>query len=249
MSRPVFLSEIRIRCRDGVFKAFRILAHLCIDSFAMPRRTPPLSTTFPYHVSARCINREWFQLPLSEVWKIMEDYLFFIHHAFQVEIMQFVLMPNHFHLLIRCPNGNLSETMKYFMRETSRQMTMATGRINQTYGTRFHRTLVVSDRYHRHVYKYIYRNPVKAGLCETPQEYPYSTLNGLLGQSKIHIPVHQDPFLFSPYIRTSTLEWLNRRPKQIHENEIKLALRRAIFEFPKFNQKTRRPTQLLTEDF
>jgi putative transposase len=215
----------------------------------MPRLTPPLSTSFPYHVSARCINREWFLLPLSEVWAIMEDYLFFIHHAYGVEILQFVLMPNHFHLLIRCPNGNLSDAMEYFMRETSRQLTNKTGRINQTYGTRFHRTLVTSDRYHRHVYKYIYRNPVKAGLCELTQEYPFSTLRGILGLTKIHIPLADDTFLFNPLIRTSTLEWLNRRPKQIHENEIRQALKKAVFGFPKFNQKTRQPTLLFKEDF
>ncbi|WP_081111818.1 transposase [Bdellovibrio bacteriovorus] len=62
----------------------------------------------------------------------MSNYLCFIHHAYKGEIYAFVLMSNHFHLLIRFPENNMSEAMTYFMRESSRMISRQAGRINQT---------------------------------------------------------------------------------------------------------------------
>src|ERR1700722_12532057 len=106
----------------------------------MPRNPVPFFPQNPYHISARCLNREWFQLPMNTVWSIMEDYLYLVAHVFDLRIHSFVLMSNHFHLLATAPRGNLSEVLLYFMRETSREITRRTYRINQTWGIRNHKT-------------------------------------------------------------------------------------------------------------
>ena len=209
----------------------------------MPRKIVPTTHLFPYHVSARCLNREWFEIPLSDVWCIFEDYLCFIHHNFGIEILSFVLMANHFHLILKAPNSNLSAAMNYFMRETSRQILQASGRINHIYGGRFSRSLITSNHYFMCAYKYVYRNPVEAKFCGRVEDYRFSTLAGLLGARKLSIPLSEDLTLFSDV--EGTLSWLNTaREKPIYE-AVRKAIKKSAFEFGK-NKKTGKPHELTT---
>ena len=131
----------------------------------MPRKKVPIVAGDPYHITARCINREWFDLPLPTVWSIMEDYLFLLSSTHNLNVHSFVLMANHFHLLVSAPQGNLSEALLYFMRESSKQITHFSGRINQTFGNRNHKTHIASYHHYLNTYKYVYQNPVQAGCA------------------------------------------------------------------------------------
>jgi len=212
----------------------------------MPRKVVPPNSEFPYHVNVRCINREWFEIPMDEVWAIMEDYLFFIHHAYEIEIISFVLMNNHFHMIVRSPKANLSEAMNYFMRETSKQIAARSGRINQIYGGRFHRTLIEDPHYFNAAYKYVYRNPYEAGLCNLVQDYRYSTLFRKLGSAPLHFPVAYDSTLFFSY--DDTLRWLNRTPLPEDTEQVVKALKRLVFKLPT-DRRTGRPPDLSTREY
>lgn len=184
----------------------------------------------PVHITARCINKEWFKIPLEEVWTIMENYLYFIAHAYDFRILAFLLMPNHFHLLAR--SSETSRAMEYFMRETSRSIGRVACRINQTYGRPYHPTEFVSNIHAINTYKYVYRNPVEARLCLKVEEYPYSTLHGLLGFRKLVIPIEEDVHLFSGDSLERVLEWLNASPSRQHKEIMRVALRKKVFEIP-----------------
>jgi REP element-mobilizing transposase RayT len=199
----------------------------------MPRRHSILQSDFPYHIGARCINRDWFCLPMSEVWEIMSEQLAFIHHAYGVKIHAFVLMNNHFHLIISTPNSNLSEAIGWFMRESSRTLTRAGNRINQTYGGRHFRSILTSHHYFLNAYKYLYHNPIQAGICENALDYPFSTLPGLLGRRRLLIPVVEDLTLFSDV--DGTLQWINKKPTDENWNAVKYAGRKREFKFAKIN--------------
>ena len=134
--------------------------------YNMPRARYNPNSDFPFHITGRCINKDWFSMPLHEVWTIMSDQLYFLHHAFEFEILSFVLMSNHFHLMVRTPKANLADGMAYFMRETSRSIIKDSERINQTYGSRYGRCLIHSNHHLMNAYKYIYHNPVKASKVE-----------------------------------------------------------------------------------
>lgn len=211
----------------------------------MPPRKPNVkSDLYPYHITARCINRDWFQIPIHIVWSIMEDYLWFIEYSYNVRIHAFVLMQNHFHLLLSTPEANVSEAMNYFMRETSRAITRSSNRINQTYGSRFFRCLLTSHNYYLNVYKYVYRNPVKAGIVAKVEDYKYSTLRGLLGWEHLYIPVYFDSTLLNSV--EDTLRWLNQPPLDEDDLAIKYALSRNIFALAK-DPLNKRPHRLESE--
>lgn len=199
----------------------------------MPRKNHLPHSQHPYHVTARSHGGHWFNLPLKSVWDIMTDYLYLIHHVYDVKIHSFVLMNNHFHLLISTPEANLSRAMNYFMRETSKEINRMSCRTNQVYGGRYYRSLIQNQFYFHHVYKYIYRNPISAGLTETCEEYPYTTLHGLLGQSPLYIPLEEDTILFENNDPTRVLNWLNSCPDIKNYETLRKALKRRVLKFPK----------------
>ena len=182
----------------------------------------------PFHLTARCINRQWFAIPMQEVWEVMEGQLFFVCHAYGMKVHAFVLMNNHWHMIARAPQANLGQAMGYFMRETSREISRRCGRVNQTYGRPYHKSALESPLYYLHAYKYLYRNPVKAGLARCVEEYEFSTLPGLLGWKRSVIPVAEDATLFNDV--EATLKWLNRVPRQSHSEIVRKALKRAKFQ-------------------
>lgn len=201
----------------------------------MPRKPVPTNSTFPYHVNARTVNREHFPVDLDSIWSLMNDYLYLTSKSFGLLIHSFVLMPNHFHLLVSAPEGNLSPALNYFMRETSKQITRMSGRINQTYGSRNHKTVIESTHYFFNAYKYVYRNPVRAGLCQNVEDYKYSTLNGLLGFHYLGIPLAEDLILFPDFFDESAVTWLNKAPDPLYEEEVRRALRKSKFALAKRN--------------
>ncbi len=194
----------------------------------MPRSKSILQSEFPYHVSGRCINKEWFGLPLNQVWDIMSDQLNFVSYAYHAQIHSFVLMNNHFHLLISTPDSNLDVIMARFMKECSRYINDLSGRINQAYRARHFRSLIETDFYAQQVYKYVYRNPVKAKLVERCELYPFSSLSFLLGQTQACFPVTEDTFLFSNLEKT--LDWLNTPATDEDWENISKALKKSKFK-------------------
>jgi REP element-mobilizing transposase RayT len=107
---------------------------------------------------------------MEEVWTVMTEQLHFAHHAFNLRIRSFVLMSNHFHMLVSTPDSNLPQAMAFFMRETSREIIRRAGRINQAWGGPYSGSMLTQNSYFLNAYKYVYRNPVKAGLCRQCEE-------------------------------------------------------------------------------
>jgi putative transposase len=210
----------------------------------MPRRQYEATALHPYHLGARCLNREWFRLPLPVVWEIFSEQLYFAHHAFNLCIHNFVLMSNHFHLVASTPDKNLSQTMNYFMRETSRLISRYSGRINQVYGAPYHRSLIRSEHYFMHAYKYVYRNPVEAGICSKVEDYQFSTLFGLLGRGHLLIPLAEDSLITGD--ANIYLDWLNKNYAADHKLQIKRALARSSFKFS-LDRSNKRPSILEDE--
>jgi REP element-mobilizing transposase RayT len=181
---------------------------------------------------------------MEDVWSNSTSYLYFIKYAFELRLHAFVLMPNHFHLIVSTPRQNLSEAMNYFMREMSRSVNNQAQQINQLWGARFHRCEVDSYQYYLNAYKYVYYNPVKAILVDRCELYRFSTLNGLIDASNSFLSI-EDDIIFSGALEDN-LRWINRKPNPDDLEAVRLALRRKKFKLP--SRKTYRhplETQLL----
>lgn len=204
----------------------------------MGRHRAILQSEFPYNISARCINKDWFQLPMDKVWRIFCEELTRTSQDHELRIHSFVLMSNHFHLIASTPKANISRCMHQFMTRTSRRLTSAGNRINETFAGRHFKCVLQHPNYFLNAYKYNYRNPVAAQICERVQDYPYSTLHGLIRASQLKVPLIEDTTFYSDPV--GTLRWLNTEPDKEKLKGFQLGTRRQIFISPK-NRSDNRP--------
>jgi putative transposase len=203
----------------------------------MPRAHAILQSEFPYNLSARCINREWFNIPMPRVWEIFCSELSNTVEKHHLHIHSFVLMSNHFHLIATTPQANISQCMQYFMQRSSRALTNEGNRINETFAGRHYKCILQLPNYYLNTYKYNYRNPVTAGLCENVEDYPFSTLRNIMGLSDTKIPLAKDTTYISD--PTGTLAWLNTTPDKIKQEAVRCAVRHPYFKSKKMNRSDR----------
>lgn len=207
----------------------------------MSRKNFECDAGSPYHITGRCINKEWFCHP-DIAWDIFSEQLWFVSNAYNMKVHSFVMMPNHFHLIASCPESNLSQAMQWFMSQTSRSLTKASNRINETYGERFHRSRIGRYHYYLQCYKYVYYNPKKAGITDKVETYKYSSLRGLLGLDKLKFPIY-DSLLMENLSFERTLAWLNENPRSDDWEVIRKASKKSEFQIARTNS---RPSDLET---
>ena len=175
---------------------------------------------------------------MSQVWEIFSEELYLTHHYYNLQIHLFVLMSNHFHMIASTPEANISTCMAYFMKNTSLRLTRAGNRINETFAGRHHKSILHSKYCYLNAYKYNYQNPVVARIVDRVEDYKYSTLAGLLGKSRLFIPVAEDHNLF-PSVEI-TLSWLNTPSDPQKQEAVRWGLKRQFYK-PKLCRSTRLP--------
>jgi len=198
----------------------------------MPRKPVQRSRTDFYHVTARSNNRDYFYLPVDIVWDIMTRKLAKLQNEQGIFISAFVVMNNHFHLLMLTPKADIDRVMYFFMKEVTLEIQRTTGRINKIFGGRYKASLVKNGDYLLNVYKYIYRNPVVVGLVERAENYPYSTL------LQHHKDSASSPIKLEPIIALHAydeLRWINQSFSKDESLSISHGLKKTLFAFRKNN--------------
>jgi REP element-mobilizing transposase RayT len=92
-----------------------------------------------------------------------------------LEVHAFCLMPNHFHMLVRSPRGQLSRAMQHLQDGYAQRFNRLRERRGSLFQGRYHAKLVHSMTYRIATFLYIHRNPVSAGICRKPADYPWSS--------------------------------------------------------------------------
>lgn len=99
------------------------------------------------------------------------------HQRFGLVIHGYCLMPNHYHLLLETPRGNLSRCMRHI----NGVYTQAFNQLRRTDGPlfrgRFKALLVDADSYFLQLSRYIHRNPIdgRRPLVERLIDFPWSS--------------------------------------------------------------------------
>lgn len=206
----------------------------------MPRRNLVRSTETIYHVTNRSNNKDWFYIPIPEVWKIATETLALCSERYGVVFYAFALMSNHFHLMLSTPNNNLDAMMRFFQTEVARAIQHRSGRINHIFGGRYKWSCLWNSAAVAYVYKYILRNPVRAGLTDNVESYPYSSLFPHSIRTGPWTSGITSLWQFVPKESHPKLAWLNQpTPKEI-ENLVSKGLRRYEFKFSQGNSYTKR---------
>ena len=95
--------------------------------------------------------------------------------------LSYCLMENHFHLVLETPQCTLGSGMRdlgsrYAQWFNSRHETGG----GHLFQARFGSKAVLRDQQFAQLLRYVARNPVRAGLCEHPEDWPWSSHRGLL---------------------------------------------------------------------
>lgn len=94
---------------------------------------------------------------------------------FGILICAYVMMGNHYHLLIKTTEANLSRTMQWFGTAYTRRFHIHNHSGGHLFQGRFKSILVENDAYLLRLSYYIHRNPLRAGLVQRLADYPWSS--------------------------------------------------------------------------
>ena len=98
-----------------------------------------------------------------------------ISERFEIDIFAFVLMDNHYHLLIRTRRANLSKAMQWLGVTYTRRFNNKHSRIGHLFQGRFKSIIVQNDIYLMQLSCYIHRNPLRAGAVNRLAQYHWSS--------------------------------------------------------------------------
>jgi len=133
-----------------------------------------------YHVYNRGHNRERIFLEPA-------NYEFFLRRLRQyvtakdAHVVAYVLMPNHYHLLVQAITDGLSGAMQRFGISYTKALNRRFGRVGSVFQGAFRATLVDSDEYLLHLSRYVHLNPLRARLVHCPEEWAFSSYREFVG--------------------------------------------------------------------
>ena len=92
---------------------------------------------------------------------------------YELRIHGYVLMSNHIHLLLAEPeNTNLATAIQVIKQRFSRTRTE-----EFVWEPRYHDFNVFTESKRIEKLRYMHRNPIKAGLVDQPEDWPWSSIN------------------------------------------------------------------------
>ena len=151
----------------------------------MPRKARLEFDGAVYHVMDRGNRQEAIflddedrRLFLKTLWQACERTGWRIH--------SFVLMENHYHLLLETPEANLSSGMRWLQATYTIRHNVRHGLCGHLFQGRYKAIIVdpQAETYFRTVSDYIHLNPVRVGLIEPGKplsDYPWSSFPALIG--------------------------------------------------------------------
>lgn len=127
-----------------------------------------------YHITARGNER-------AAIFRGTRDYERFLnllgrmHKRYGALVHAYVLMTNHYHLLLETPRSNLVATMHDLNTAYTNYFNWKYERVGHLFQGRYRSILVDKDAYLLELSRYIHLNPVRAGMAESPEKYRWSS--------------------------------------------------------------------------
>ncbi len=134
-----------------------------------PRSTLPASGVF--HLCSRGVERRAIYLDDA-------DRLFFLalyRHArarHRWDVLAYCLMTNHFHLVVNAPLESIQRGMQLLKARYGQAFNHRYARTGHLFQGRFYSGCVEADAVEK-VCDYVLDNPIRAGICNTRDEWPW----------------------------------------------------------------------------
>jgi REP element-mobilizing transposase RayT len=113
-----------------------------------------------------------------EDYKAFESFLLETSRRSGVRLYAWCLMPNHFHLLIATPGGNVAQFMQRLLTRYARNFNKTHETVGHVFQGRYRAILCDKESYLLALVRYIHLNPIKVkkgSLASGPEEWPWSS--------------------------------------------------------------------------
>jgi putative transposase len=126
-----------------------------------------------YHVTARGVAR-------ALIFRDDPDYLVFLrllrstvdHWGWTFHVL--CLMPNHYHVIVETTGARLSAGLHHANGLYAQRFNRKYDRSGHLFGDRFHTRVIETQEHLEAACRYVLENPVRAGLCASPADWPWS---------------------------------------------------------------------------
>lgn len=136
-----------------------------------------------YHLGSRGSNR-------APVFRFDGDRVAFLERIavvvkrYELGWIAYCLMGNHYHAIVRTPDARLSHAMRDLNGGFSRLCRSVYGRDAHLFKNRFWATRIQTPERFVTAMTYVDLNPVRAGLCSHPSEWPWGSFRAVAGLDK-----------------------------------------------------------------
>lgn len=145
----------------------------------------PLRIQFPhavYHVTARGNERK-------AIVRDDDDRRRFVHtlaqmvEQFNVLLHAWVVMDNHYHLVVETPQANLSSAIRHLNGVYTQAVNRRHRRVGHLFQGRYTAILIEKEAYLVELCRYVVLNPVRAGMVRHPTDWPWSSYRATAGDA------------------------------------------------------------------
>ena len=118
-----------------------------------------------------------------------------VRKRYDWDVLAYVLMGNHYHLLLRIGERGLSDGMHALNHSYSVTFNAQHGRINHLFGKRFWNRELTTEASLQAAARYIVQNPRRAGLVADLEDYRWSSYRATVGLEFPHVTLDRDSLL------------------------------------------------------
>lgn len=151
----------------------------------MPRIPRKYLDTNIVHIMSQGINRSYiFENPVDIKFYIKSMYE--IKDKYNVKIIAYCIMNNHTHILLKTESiKNLSKYMQSLNTRYGHYYNKKYKRVGYVFRDRYRAQGIYNEIQLNKCIKYIYDNPVKAGICTKPEQYKFSNYKEVQIETRI----------------------------------------------------------------
>jgi putative transposase len=137
-----------------------------------------------YHVTARGVGRMPIYRDDHDRHTFMER-LAAVVDEFRLECYAYCLMSNHYHLVVRTLEPNLSDAAKKLNGPYAQWWNWHNERVGHAFGGRFKGQIVQDTRYLLNACRYVVLNPVRAQMVTSPADWRWSSYRATAGLAPV----------------------------------------------------------------
>lgn len=174
--------------------------------------------------------------------KDYEDFLALLQETaalFNVGVVSYCLMPDHYHLLVQTPDATLSRFMRHLNGVYTQRYNMSHFSDGSLFKGRYSSILVDADSYLLPLTRFTHRIPLRTGWCKTLDGYPWNSYGAYLSQAR----------KWNWMLRGAVRSMINPGASKPFERYKRYMNREDSDELITFFNKKKRPSVLGSDDF